>query len=418
MSNSIVPDIFWLIMNSPNCSIALRNLCFNFPSDSQEDFKVSNGTGRTHTATASDIILIPSSKIIICSSIDKQLNDINSPTSSNAILSSSIAVCSSNPSWTFSGMFSPSLISSSQSFARMGMRKFLAKVIHCPQSDTSEEFTLLSEEVDLSRLIPLKVSKERHNFPLNFLFIVIEDTLYTTESMYRRIQPLSPQQFPPLTDTAGITFFCIAGDEEEHVGESNSEDLSLSAVCCRRIAESELRLETLRNRILVEHGASSSKAAIEREQKLATLKALRETVAKAEEMQLQEEREILRDKKVLGRLRGEEMKQSLDRLSSLSDQLRESAATLQQRRSKLSKVRFLFEARQVKLLSDLQSIYPIDPGSSFSAPLGSSGDGDGQFGGVSSIRGIELVSFNPILIHTFIHTHVRTHVYTDVHMHM
>jgi hypothetical protein len=114
-------------------------------------------------------------------------------------------------------MFSPSVISSSQSFAKMGMRKFLVQVIHCPQSDSSEEFTLLSEEVDLSRLIPLKLS----------------------------------------------------------------------------------------------------------------------------------------------RLRGEEMKQSLDRLLLLSDQLRESAATLQQRKSKLSKVRFLFEARQVKLLSDLQSIYPI-----------------------------------------------------------
>eukprot|EP01036_Dinobryon_divergens_P031815 gene31815-41291_t len=381
--SSSVPDILWLIMNSPNCSIALRNLCFSFPSDSLV-------TGSAHNA--SDIILIPSSKIIICSSKEEESNDIiNSPINSNAILSSSIAVCSSNPSWTFSGMFSPSVISSSQSFAKMGMRKFLVKVIHCPQSDSSEEFTLLSEEVDLSRLIPLKVSKERHNFPLNFLFIVIEDTLYTTESMYRRIQPLSPQQFPPLTDTAGITFFCIAGDDEELVDESNTGDLSLSSLCCRRIAESELRLEILRNQILHGDGASSIKATIEREKKLATLKALRDTVLKAEEMQMQEEREILCNKKELSRLRGEEMKQSLDRLSSLSDQLRESAATLQQRKSKLSKVRFLFEARQVKLLSDLQSIYPIDPGSSFSTPLGTSGDGDGQYGGVSSIRGIELI---------------------------
>lgn len=408
MSSSAVPDILWLIMNSPNCSIALRNLCFSFPSDSLV-------TGSTHNA--SDIILIPSSKIIICSSKEEESNDIfNSPisASSNAILSSSIAVCSSNPSWTFSGMFGPSVISSSQSFAEMGMRKFLVKVIHCPQSDSSEEFFLLSEEVDLSRLIPLKVSKERHNFPLNFLFIVIEDTLYTTESMYRRIQSLSPQQFPPLTDTAGITFFCIAGDDEEHVDESKTGDLSLSALCCRRIAESELRLETLRNQILHDDGASSIKATIEREKKLATLKALRETVFKAEAMQMQEEREILCNKKELSRLRGEEMKQSLDRLSSLSDQLRESAATLQQRKSKLSKVRFLFEARQVKLLSDLQSIYPIDPGSSFSTPLGTSGDGDGQYGGVSSIRGIELVNDNPMCfiltcMYVFIQINVRIH---------
>ena len=399
-----VPDILWLIMNSPNCSIALRNLCFNIPSNSQDP------QDRVHS---SDTILIPSSKIIICSTAEEDLNsNVSSSSSNNTILSSSVAVCTSNPSWTFSGMFSPSVMSASQSFAKMGMRKFLAKLIHCPQSDSSDvEFTLLEEEVDLSRLIPLKVSKERHNFPLNFLFIVIEDTLYTTESMYRRIQPLSPQQFPSLSDSTVVHFFTKVSEEEELLAdESNKEDLSVSALCCRHISESEERLGVLRSQIVSVWNSTSGrksniKLATEREQKLATLKALREAVARAEEMHMHEERDILRDKKELDRLRGDEMKQSLDRLCSLSDQLRESAATLQQRRSNLAKVRFLFEARQVKLLSDLQSIYPIDPGSSFSAPLaptiGMGGDGDGQCSGVSSIRGIELVSFDPIYIYIY-----------------
>ena len=348
------PDIFWLIQNNPNCSIALRNLCL-ISSDAEEK------------------ILVPSSKVEI------HFPYTDEGDTHPAILSSSLAICSSNPSWTFSGMYAPS---QSHTFANLGIHNMLLKVIHCELFGVYKESTLFSEIIDLTKLIPLKVSRERHNFPVNFLLLVIEDSLYTTESMYLRLQPLSPQQFPPLSAFESI-YFSI-GDESK-TGEVASSFL--------RMSESEVRLNTIREKISciwqsdTRTVGRSNLSIASKEQKLATLRTLRNAVASAEESRSREHDQLQLEKNDLQRLGSIDLVRSLDRLSILSDELRDKNSVLEQRRIKLAKVRFLHEARQIKLLSDLHGIYPIDPGS-FSH---SAGDFDSHNNGPSSIRGIEVV---------------------------
>ena len=59
------------------------------------------------------------------------------------------------------------------------------KLLRCDDS-TKEEVTILTEDVDLCRLIPLKqpILNGKFLLPLNFLVINIEDELYATEKQY------------------------------------------------------------------------------------------------------------------------------------------------------------------------------------------------------------------------------------------
>jgi hypothetical protein len=99
-----------------------------------------------------------------------------------------------------------------------------------------------------------------------------------------------------------------------------------------------------------------------RAHRLATIAALKEAIQAEEVSRNDELLQIQQQEQELHRIRSQQLPSAIDRLSQLSEQLSEQVAQLQQKRVELVKIRFLHEARQVKLLSELQSIYPIDPG--------------------------------------------------------
>eukprot|EP00597_Dinobryon_sp_UTEXLB2267_P003444 CAMPEP_0170067822 /NCGR_PEP_ID=MMETSP0019_2-20121128/7014_1 /TAXON_ID=98059 /ORGANISM="Dinobryon sp., Strain UTEXLB2267" /LENGTH=377 /DNA_ID=CAMNT_0010275285 /DNA_START=539 /DNA_END=1672 /DNA_ORIENTATION=- len=107
-----------------------------------------------------------------------------------------------------------------------------------------------------------------------------------------------------------------------------------------------------------------------RAQKLAKIAALKEAILAEETARNDELQQIQFQEQELHRIRSQQLPSAIERLSQLSERLQEQMTQLQQQRVELTKVRFLHEARQVKLLSELQSIYPIDPGHR-EAPLSS-----------------------------------------------
>lgn len=60
------------------------------------------------------------------------------------------------------------------------------RVVRCVRGAGKQEITILTEDIDLTRLVPLKqpILDGELGLPLNFLVIHIEDEFYTTERVY------------------------------------------------------------------------------------------------------------------------------------------------------------------------------------------------------------------------------------------
>jgi hypothetical protein len=121
--------------------------------------------------------------------------------------------------------------------------KFLApgtdltlKVVHLSEHDNKEQI-LLSEDVDLTRLVPLRqpVLDGNHAIPLNFLIFYINDELYTTERLH---QALSGKLAPYTGE-----FFTL---ERDDVDEGDLPEEGTSTKSGAALTTASLRLKELR----------------------------------------------------------------------------------------------------------------------------------------------------------------------------
>jgi hypothetical protein len=110
------------------------------------------------------------------------------------------------------------------------------KVVHLNEQDNKEQI-LLSEDVDLTRLVPLRqpVLDGNHAIPLNFLIFYINDELYTTERLH---QALSGKLAPYTGE-----FFTL---ERDDVDEGDLPEEGTSTKSGAALATASLRLKELR----------------------------------------------------------------------------------------------------------------------------------------------------------------------------
>ncbi|KAJ1426035.1 hypothetical protein B484DRAFT_431914 [Ochromonadaceae sp. CCMP2298] len=245
---------------------------------------------------------------------------------------SSILSHSSNPTWTFSG-----LVRTEATVANLDTRSLLFRVVLGQEAFPA--LSVLSEEIDLTRLVPLKypILNGKFSIPTNFLIINIEDQLYTSEKLFN-------------------TLFA----RSNYVGEV-------------RYVVQRWRVKDLRKTLISAWaGMGKTRLQVVRDERLAVLEALRLEVEGAE-TDLQEEQKALDSEKML-HARTEDVSRNLERCRELVGLQREEEAGLNLKKMDLLKVKFLLQMRQVKLLGELQGIYPIERLSS------------GEF----AIRGVEL----------------------------
>jgi len=325
MSDQQYPNLKWLVHNAQ--SIIVRNLIPHGP----------NGDGEP-------AMLESTARLEILSTVNKK---------PEVLYKSSILSHSSNPTWTFSG-----LVRTEATVANLDTRSLLFRVVLGQEAFPA--LSVLSEEIDLTRLVPLKypILNGKFSIPTNFLIINIEDQLYTSEKLFNTLFARS--------NYVGEVF-SLNDDAYDADSWSTSTDLS------KTIQDTTGRVKDLRKTLISAWaGMGKTRLQVVRDERLAVLEALRLEVEGAE-TDLQEEQKALDSEKML-HARTEDVSRNLERCRELVGLQREEEAGLNLKKMDLLKVKFLLQMRQVKLLGELQGIYPIERLSS------------GEF----AIRGVEL----------------------------
>lgn len=319
------PDLKWLIQNAR--SILVRNLL--------------SGLCLPH--------LLPATVLEITT-------DPGCETEEQVLLHSDVHMESCNPSWTFSG-----LIASECLVDNLDTTNIVIKVLYAEDRTT----TLIEEYINLAKLIslPRALSSSGAEQPLsiNFLAINVDDALYISEDIFSSVMGAS------VTFTG--SYLEIAEDPTD--ADATSRSVALS----RSISTSNAKIGQLRESLTAQwDNIKMTKLAVNRENRLTELEELRREVTAAEDELRIEESCLEWEQQQLA---------NFAELQALQDQCNATAAAaveaedrLIDKKKSLLQVKFLLEARQVKLLSDLQTLYPIDriEGS----------------GGEYAIRGIEL----------------------------
>jgi hypothetical protein len=243
--------------------------------------------------------------------------------------------------------------------------------------------TIFEEVLDLSKLVQLKLNNhqatEQTSFPANFLFIDIDDSYYTSEEMLTRLtNPRSAAGsgnsgggVSAIISSAGNKYFVLSEsgyNSEDDDGGNSPKDKKKS----RNVGSSQL--ETLRNQVQ-QSWKESCQLPIDaiRLEKMTVLRKLKEELAENEGMLRVSEQHELAEVLMLRSIQSEIIDTS-SQCATLVSHIRQAQETQETKSKHFLKTKFLLEARQIKLLSELQTIYPIEL-------LGN---------GEHSIRGLEL----------------------------
>jgi hypothetical protein len=192
---------------------------------------------------------------------------------------------------------------------------------------------MIEEVLELSKLLPLPLID---NFPTNFLCVDLGGVCCTSEKQYQTLWPRASLSALPAC-------FLVEEDEilvtEIHLGDSTPN-----------LADLRTQLQGL---------LPGPNPTEQKKVKAARLLKLRQRLAK-EQLSLEAEKEALNGDRAL-LVEGTQKLQ--DRLKDREDSINRNAQCRQQitdQRKQLLKLQFLIEARQLKLLSDLRFVYPID----------------------------------------------------------
>lgn len=258
-----------------------------------------------------------------------------------------------NPSWTTSA-----LRALNKPFNYLSCKELLVKLRHLKDGCQGETAPLLlSYSMDLGRVVRLgnikltKIAK----IPINAVFLSTDSGFYITESLFEKLQLLEVLPMPGrATDD---------DDSEEFRPIILTEQMNASN---ERIAKYRGQLEG------VVETLEKSKKHIEVETKCAELARLQAELSQVEAEAQEEERQEKAERVQLKLTQN--LRKEVESCEEVMKSISELNLQCKTQKADLLKLQFLFESRQLKLLSDLQQVYPIER----------------TDGGEYSIRGIEL----------------------------
>jgi len=268
------------------------------------------------------------------------------------LFKSSIIYRSSNPTWTFSGLIP------THSTVLDPYSHDLVVHVYLIEAEIGEggngesagttETLVVSEEVDLTRLVPIKypVLNGKFSIPINFMLLNIEDGLYTTESLFNKL-------FARSNKYVGEVF--TVDDDAYDAGSWKQTSATLSSAILDGTSHTQKLREIFSS---AWDNALVMKAQVAREDRLVVLQELREQVeiaeadVKVEQSALDAERSAYANTQTIAR--------NVAKCRELMETQLEYDELLNMKKLDLLKVKFLLQARQTKLLSELQTIYPIE----------------------------------------------------------
>jgi hypothetical protein len=257
-----------------------------------------------------------------------------------------------NPSWMTSA-----LKSLNKPFNYLSCKELLIKLCDSNGASSSSGGVLLSYTVNLARIVRLgnihltKISK----LPINAVFLSTDSGFYITETLFEKLRDLEVLPMPgrAIDDD----------DSEEFRPVMLTEQMNASN---ERIAGYRGQLEGVVGTL------EKSKKHIEIETKRAELARLEAELSQVEAEADEEERQEEAERAQLKLTRN--LRKEVKSCEELVENISELNNNCKAQKADLLKLQFLFESRQLKLLSDLQQVYPIER----------------TDGGEYSIRGIEL----------------------------
>eukprot|EP00598_Pedospumella_elongata_P000321 CAMPEP_0184971788 /NCGR_PEP_ID=MMETSP1098-20130426/3964_1 /TAXON_ID=89044 /ORGANISM="Spumella elongata, Strain CCAP 955/1" /LENGTH=400 /DNA_ID=CAMNT_0027493981 /DNA_START=63 /DNA_END=1262 /DNA_ORIENTATION=+ len=275
---------------------------------------------------------LPSTRLELCTDTDGKMI---------TLYKSNVTSQSLNPTWTMSG-----LVPSAAQKDYLNIKNIIVRAV-CTNADKSES-VIFSEEVNLTQLVPFKqpVLNGKFSIPINLLLINIDDALYTTERSFNIF----------FARTAKYTGDVFVLDEE-----TDPDTLATTSALSEGIAASQIHIEVLRKGLTTTlQKTDLVRLQTKKNDRQAELEKLRAEVAAAEAELTQNTIAFAEEKRIFAAGRKAEMMESTAACQELLTLQQSARVTINNKKQDWLKIKFLLEARKIKLLSELQTIYPIE----------------------------------------------------------
>eukprot|EP01032_Pedospumella_encystans_P008984 gene8984-10606_t len=275
---------------------------------------------------------LPSTRLELCTDTDGKMI---------TLYKSNVTSQSLNPTWTMSG-----LVPSAAQKDYLNIKNIIVRAV-CTNADKSES-VIFSEEVNLTQLVPFKqpVLNGKFSIPINLLLINIDDALYTTERSFNIF----------FARTAKYTGEVFVLDEE-----TDPDTLATTSALSEGIAASQIHIEVLRKGLTTTlQKTDLVRLQTKKNDRQAELEKLRAEVAAAEAELTQDTIAFAEEKRIFAAGRKAEMMESTAACQALLALQQSARGTINNKKQDWLKIKFLLEARKIKLLSELQTIYPIE----------------------------------------------------------